>query len=128
MGDFKIAAIDKIDEAVLASILHEEQKSAAGISFSIIERVREFESALDERHVLSIVVAGLQMIVRNIDGSHPTLILFEGTTMDGQPAQLVQHISQVNVLLIATPLEPAQTKQPIGFQMPPPASTGEGAG
>lgn len=47
---------------------------------------------------------------------NPSLISFKGITADGDPVELVQHVTQINVLLIRKKREnPEQPKRPIGF-------------
>ena len=46
----------------------------------------------------------------------PSLICFFGTTDDGSPVQLVQHVSQISMLLMTLPRkDPSKPKRPIGF-------------
>ena len=49
--------------------------------------------------------------VLDVDYRGPDLITFEGTNADGRPVLLLQHISQVNVLLVALPIEKARSQQ-----------------
>lgn len=48
----------------------------------------------------------------------PDILTFYGTTDDGARTQLVQHVSQLNVMLIALPAE-EEIEEPdrIGFQL-----------
>lgn len=47
---------------------------------------------------------------------NPSLISFIGVLEDGSPVELVQHVSQINVLLIRKKrLSPEEPKRPIGF-------------
>ncbi|EFB6172003.1 hypothetical protein D9J53_23635, partial [Escherichia coli] len=47
---------------------------------------------------------------------NPSLISFIGTLEDGSPVELVQHVSQINVLLIRKKRLCLETpKRPIGF-------------
>lgn len=43
------------------------------------------------------------VIVEKISYQNPDMIIFSGTTADGGAVQIIQHISQLNLLLIATP-------------------------
>ncbi|MDQ1925116.1 DUF6173 family protein, partial [Massilia pseudoviolaceinigra] len=52
--------------------------------------------------------------VRQI-GNIPSVITFDGVMDDGETVQLVQHASQLSVLLIALPVKIAQLKRVIGF-------------
>ncbi|HGN0329698.1 MULTISPECIES: DUF6173 family protein [Proteus] len=47
---------------------------------------------------------------------NPALISFSGMLDDGSPIELVQHISQINILLVRKKREaPSEPKRPIGF-------------
>lgn len=47
---------------------------------------------------------------------NPSLISFTGVLEDGSPVELVQHVSQINILLIRKKsLSPDNPKRPIGF-------------
>ncbi|MNJ32535.1 hypothetical protein D3C77_272010 [compost metagenome] len=47
---------------------------------------------------------------------NPSLIGFYGTRPDGSPVKLIQHVSQINVLLVRQRrVHPEEPKRPIGF-------------
>lgn len=54
--------------------------------------------------------------LHEIGRSGPGLVIFCGVTAAGDPVQLVQHVSQVNVLFVRLkPAEPDQPRRQIGF-------------
>jgi hypothetical protein len=54
--------------------------------------------------------------VANIGYWNPGLIIYYGTSTDGTPIELVQHISQISCLLTSVPREdPSKPKPLIGF-------------
>jgi hypothetical protein len=47
---------------------------------------------------------------------NPSLISFKGFTEDGEPVELIQHVSQISVLLTKlSRKDPTKPKKPIGF-------------
>jgi hypothetical protein len=47
---------------------------------------------------------------------NPSLLFFIGVTDDGNPVRLIQHVSQISVLLMKLPRKaPSKSKQPFGF-------------
>lgn len=87
----------------------------------LILYIQTFEESLDDRHEVAMGFAGGEAGVLRIEGLGffaPDLLSFYGTDADGARTQLVQHVSQLNVLLRAMPKEPAR-KEPnrIGFRL-----------
>lgn len=49
---------------------------------------------------------------------NPSLMLFHGILDDGSPVELIQHVSQISILLMKLPrLNPTVPKTPIGFRV-----------
>lgn len=54
--------------------------------------------------------------LHEIGRAGPGMVIFCGVTASGDPVQLVQHVSQVNVLLVRLqPSEPDEPRRQIGF-------------
>ena len=70
----------------------------------IMEQIEEFEKELDDQHEIALQLTSFGtsklMAVREISYQNPDMLYFVGK-VDGQPAQLIQHISQLNFLIIA---------------------------
>ena len=86
---------------------------------SIVQEIQEFEAALDEDHEVGLQLASfgsaMTMIVTDIGYQDPDLMYFWGT-VNGRPAELIQHMSQLNFLIIAVEKEePEQPARRIGF-------------
>jgi Family of unknown function (DUF6173) len=84
----------------------------------LMQRVRAFQSALDEDQEIGLQLANFglpaQIHIRSISYRNPNLIEFHGVNADDHEVTLVQHISQLNFLLIAVkPIE--ETPYRIGF-------------
>jgi hypothetical protein len=100
----------------------EERYSAtpAGLVEQLAGQIREFEASLNENHVPAIIVSGAPPIALEQVGFHnPGLVLFIGRDPHGQPARILQHMSQFNIALISVRRdEGLGPKKPIGFDLP----------
>ncbi|MCX7645641.1 MAG: DUF6173 family protein [Rhodobacteraceae bacterium] len=98
------------------------EKSPAEWAYErLILYIRTFEEQLDDRHEVAMGFAGGEAGVLRIEGLGffaPDLISFYGTDEEGRRTQLVQHVTQLNVLLRALPRAP-QHDEPrrIGFRL-----------
>ncbi|MEM7684693.1 MAG: DUF6173 family protein [Pseudomonadota bacterium] len=97
-----------------------EQKSPAQWAYErLVLYIQKFEETLDSDHEVGMGFAGSDAGMLNIQGMGffaPDMITFYGADPGGAKTQLVQHVSQLNVMLKAAPKlneEPAR----IGFQM-----------
>jgi hypothetical protein len=87
----------------------------------IVEYIRNFESQLDTGHEVAMGFAGSDAGVLKIEGLgfyDPDLVTFYGRDEAGMKTQLVQHISQLSVLLRAVPkMVPDAPPRRIGFDL-----------
>ncbi|MEP2782171.1 MAG: DUF6173 family protein [Pseudoruegeria sp.] len=85
--------------------------------------IRNFEEQLDNQHEVAIGMTGGDAGVLKIEGLgyfDPDIVTFYGTDPSGAKTQLIQHVSQLNVMLRAMPLqtsEPEQEPNRIGFRL-----------
>lgn len=87
----------------------------------ICEEIEDFQSDLDENEEVALQLTNfgqsLTMLVTDIGYQNPSLIYYYGD-INGKQCQLIQHISQINFLLMAVPKadpeKPARRVQ-IGF-------------
>ena len=83
--------------------------------------IQEFESKLDKDEEIGARLVGVPgdgtMQVADIGFWGPDMILFFGRTSDGKPLRLVQHYTQLNLLLTATAKPADREAQRIGFQL-----------
>lgn len=87
----------------------------------LISEIKAFEKNLDDEHEVAIKLAsfGSSTIinVERIGYCNPSIIVFDGT-IDGNKATLMQHISQINFLLLAVrKAEPELPPRRIGFDI-----------
>lgn len=83
--------------------------------------IQNFEKMLDADHEVSLGFAGSEAGTLKIDGMGyfaPDIITFFGRSPSGAPMQLVQHVSQMNVMLVAErKAVDAEEPNRIGFQL-----------
>ena len=87
----------------------------------IILYIQNFEQQLDNNHEVGMGLTGGEAGVIRIEGLgfyEPDIITFYGTNGDGAKTQLIQHVTQLNVTLVASPKhidQPEPTR--IGFRL-----------
>lgn len=99
-----------------------KEKSAAEWAYErVILYIRNFEEQLDTAEEVAMGFAGGDAGVLQIEGVgffEPDILTFYGRDEDGLKTQLIQHVSQLNVVLRAIPkLEPEEPARRIGFQL-----------
>lgn len=86
----------------------------------LVRSINEFEQRLDDEHEIGgrLVNFGAAMTFHIEDLGYwgPDFVKFYGVNDDGQPLELIQHISQVNVLLVAIKKMKDQPRR-IGFEL-----------
>ena len=98
------------------------QKSPAQWAYErIIMYIKKFEETLDNDQEVGLGFAGGDTGVINIEGLgffDPDIITYFGTNPQGAKTQLIQHVSQLNVMLVASPKEVDQAEpNRIGFRL-----------
>ena len=99
-----------------------EQKSEARWAYErLILYIQNFEQQLDNEHEVAMGFTGGDAGVLRIEGMgffDPDIVTFYGTDAGGGKTQLVQHVSQLNVMLRALPKEVERaTPNRIGFRL-----------
>ncbi|MCZ4352195.1 DUF6173 family protein [Roseovarius aestuarii] len=99
-----------------------EQKSPAEWAYErMILYIQNFEKTLDNEHEVAMGFAGSDAGVLRIEGMgyfEPDIITFYGSDPTGTKTQLVQHVSQLSVLLRALPKQVEQAEpERIGFRL-----------
>ncbi len=99
-----------------------EQRSPAQWAYErLILYIQNFEKQLDDAHEVAMGFAGGEAGVLRIEGMgyfDPDIVTFYGRDPSGGRTQLVQHVTQLSVILRAMPKAPEQ-KEPkrIGFRL-----------
>ena len=100
-----------------------EQKSPAEWAYErLVLYIQHFEKQLDGDHEVAMGFAGSDAGKLHIQGMGffaPDIITFYGTGPDGVKTQLVQHVSQLNVMLRSAP-KLADEPTRIGFRLTTP--------
>lgn len=99
-----------------------EQKSPAEWAYErIILYIKKFEEQLDAEHEVGMGFTGGDVGTLKIQGMGyfaPDLITFYGEDPNGSKTQLVQHVSQLSVMLVAAPKEDKKAEpNRIGFKL-----------
>lgn len=83
--------------------------------------IKNFEEQLDDSEEVAMGFTGGDAGVLRIEGIGyfaPDIVTFYGTDEDGSRTQLIQHVSQLNVMLRALPREPdLEPPARIGFRL-----------
>ena len=98
------------------------EKSPAEWAYErLILYIRNFESHLDAQQEIAMGFAGSEVGVLKIEGLgffEPDLLTFYGRDDDGMKTQLIQHVSQLSVMLRAVPKSaPESPPTRIGFRL-----------
>ena len=97
------------------------KSSAESIYHRLILYIRNFEQQLDATHEIAMGFAGGEAGVLRIEGLgffDPDIVTFYGRDEDGAKTQLIQHVSQVSVILRAVRKEePDAPARRIGFRL-----------
>lgn len=88
----------------------------------ILDRIREFERGLDNNHEVAVKLTSfgqsITLAVTGIGYSNPSILIFYGY-VNGNKATLVQHMSQLNFLLLSVKkADPEKPARRIGFALP----------
>ena len=99
-----------------------EEKSEAEWAYErLILYIQEFEETLDAEQEVAVGFVGSDAGILSIEGMgffEPDIITFYGTDENGARMQLVQHVSQLSVVLRALPKSPIREEaRRIGFQL-----------
>ena len=86
----------------------------------IVERITKFESTLPDNMQAGgnlVSSSGITFIIDNVGYWNPNIIMFYGTLPSGERVELLQHITQLSLLLVAVPRrdDVSQPRRTIGF-------------
>ena len=99
----------------------EDKNEARWADERLILYIQNFEKQLNKDEEVALSFTGGEAGVVRIEGLgyfDPDILTFYGTTDDGARTQLVKHVSQLNVMLIALPAaEEIEEPDQIGFRL-----------
>jgi hypothetical protein len=86
----------------------------------LMKWITDFDASLDQAHEVGVrLVSFGQSVVFTLQSMgywNPSLLTFSGFMEDGSPVELIQHVTQISVLLMKLPrTDPSIPKRPIGF-------------
>lgn len=86
----------------------------------LVERIKKFDNSIDEDFEVGVKLVSygniFQFRLTGLGYQNPHLMIFKGVLDDNSPIELLQHITQVNFVLIKLKkLEPDEPKRKIGF-------------
>lgn len=116
-----LAEVEPLPQAMTE--LPPEQKSPAHWAYErILLYIQNFEKQLDAAQEVALGFAGSDAGILRIEGVgffDPDILTFYGRSEDGSRTQLVQHVSQLNLMLRALPRVTPGDEPPrrFGFQM-----------
>ncbi|MGV6850342.1 MAG: DUF6173 family protein [Marinibacterium sp.] len=98
------------------------EKSPAQWAYErLILYIKNFEASLDSEHEIAMGFVGGDAGVLRIEGLgffEPDIVTFFGTDQNGVKTQLIQHVTQMNVMLRALPKrQPDAEPTRIGFRL-----------
>jgi hypothetical protein len=105
----------------LSTIRTEAQANYASEFYTrLVNRITGFNEALDDDHEVGVTLVNFRgssivFHLSDLGYYNPSLITFYGVTDDGNPVELIQHVSQISVLLTKLPRLPNEPKRVIGF-------------
>jgi len=102
-------------------IVNAEANYASEFYERLTKWITRFDADLDETQEVGVRLVNFgQTIVfhlKDISYWNPSLISFTGVTDQGQPVELIQHVSQISILLMSLPRQnPQDPKAAIGFR------------
>ncbi|MGO9093864.1 MAG: DUF6173 family protein [Bryobacteraceae bacterium] len=115
--DFSVPALPGARNALIEAT---EANYASEFYKRLVQWISEYDAALDQAHEVGLRLVNFgQTVVFHLTGLgfwNPSLIRFSGGMEDGSPVELIQHVSQISVLLLTLARkDPAKPKRPIGF-------------
>ena len=85
----------------------------------IVERINEFEANLPDDMQAGgkfITFGSEAFAIESVNYQNPNILIFSGTTAEGETVQLIQHTSQLNLLLLAVKRSnPEEPRRKIGY-------------
>lgn len=94
--------------------------SAQQVAYYLYEEIKAYQNKLPDTEDVAMSVVqfnqSITILVREIGYIGYNLVCFHGEDTSGKPLELIQHVQQLNFLLMIVPKpEPEVPKRPIGF-------------
>ncbi|MDD5277000.1 MAG: DUF6173 family protein [Methylovulum sp.] len=110
----------EMDLIIKSSQIPKDQNLADEFYTRLITWINNFHRSLDDEHEVGCQLVNFGQTVTfhidNIGCWNPSLISFQGKNEKGEVVELIQHVSQISILLVALQRENiSPPKRPIGF-------------
>lgn len=109
------------DTPALVEAMPKNASPAQWMYTRIAQAIMAFEKTLDAQHEVGFRLVSFNdsqtMHVLDVGFWAPDLILFFGRAPDGAPMQLMQHVTQVSLLLVAAKKQTEEEPRRIGFEI-----------
>lgn len=107
-------------QKVINAAAIQEGSTAECVAKNLFEQIIDYQSKLSDEDDVAISIVQFNqsttILVDSIGYSGYNLVYFEGKDGCGKPVKLIQHIQQLNFLLMVVPKpEPSEPKRKIGF-------------
>lgn len=101
-------------------IIPENPNHASEFHKRLIEWINDFDKSLDASHEVGLRLVSfgqaLTFHLEDIGYWNPSLISFKGHNDQGEPVELIQHVTQISILLLKMERQDtSKPKKPIGF-------------
>ncbi|HSV81530.1 MAG TPA: DUF6173 family protein [Ramlibacter sp.] len=104
--------------ATLPKVPEHQDNPAKWMFERLVAYIKQFETRLDQEHEIGARLvsfgANLTFHIQDMGYYGPDMIVFYGKNDSGEPVQLIQHVSQLSVLLVAVRKQQPQPRR-IGF-------------
>lgn len=109
------------DARALADGLRMRDNPAEWAFVRLSRMIEEFEGRIDKDEEVGVRLVGMPgeglLQIEDVGFWGPDLIMFLGRNAEGKPVRLVQHYTQLNVLLGSAPKRREEPARRIGFQL-----------
>jgi hypothetical protein len=119
--EFVLPELPRIEPAIQNPLVEATIANYASEFYQRLQKwISNFDATLDEQHEVGVrLVSFGQTFVFHLEALgywNPSLIFFSGKTEAGEPVELIQHVSQISILLMKLPRkDPTKPKRLIGF-------------
>lgn len=98
-----------------------DQNLASEFYKRLVEWINDFDKDLDSKYEVGVRLVNFGQTftfhLSNLGYYNPSLISFSGVTDSGEHVKLIQHVSQISILLMKMKRKnPDEPKSPIGFK------------
>lgn len=113
--------IKQMNEFLPSIYIPSDQNLASEFYDRLISWINDFHKELNEEFEVGAQLVNfgqtITFHIQDIGYWNPSLIVFMGKMDNGNPVQLIQHVSQISILLIALKRQNiSEPKKPIGFK------------